>query len=43
MDWAVLDWNELAISFYRRIGARSMDEWMTFRLTGPELQHLAES
>jgi GNAT superfamily N-acetyltransferase len=41
MDWAVLDWNELAISFYRRIGARSMDEWMTFRLTGPALKRLA--
>jgi GNAT superfamily N-acetyltransferase len=41
MDWAVLDWNELAISFYRQIGARSMDEWMTFRLTGPSLRRLA--
>jgi GNAT superfamily N-acetyltransferase len=41
MDWSVLDWNELAISFYRRIGARSMDEWMTFRLTGPSLRRLA--
>ena len=41
MDWSVLDWNELAISFYRRIGARSMDEWMTFRLTGPSLRKLA--
>jgi len=41
MDWAVLDWNELAISFYRQIGARSMDEWMTFRLTGPSLRKLA--
>ena len=43
MDWAVLDWNELAISFYRQIGARSMDEWMTFRLTGPALKQLADS
>jgi GNAT superfamily N-acetyltransferase len=43
MDWAVLDWNELAISFYRRIGARSIDEWMTFRLTGPALKRLADS
>ena len=42
MDWSVLDWNELAISFYRRIGARSMDEWMTFRLTGPALKRLAD-
>ena len=41
MDWSVLTWNELAISFYRRIGAKSMDEWMTFRLTGPALRDLA--
>jgi GNAT superfamily N-acetyltransferase len=42
MDWSVLTWNELAISFYRRIGATSMDEWMTFRLTGPALARLAD-
>ena len=41
MDWSVLTWNDLAISFYRRIGAKSMDEWMTFRLTGPALRQLA--
>jgi len=41
MDWSVLTWNELAISFYRRIGAKSMDEWMTFRLTGSALRQLA--
>jgi GNAT superfamily N-acetyltransferase len=42
MDWSVLKWNELAISFYRRIGATSMDEWMTFRLTGQALSRLSE-
>lgn len=41
MDWAVLNWNELAINFYRRIGAKGMDEWTTFRLTGEELQRVA--
>lgn len=41
MDWAVLKWNELAISFYKQIGAKSMDEWMTFRLTGDALKHVA--
>jgi len=41
MDWSVLTWNELAISFYRRIGAKSMDEWMTFRLTGSALRQVA--
>src|SRR6476646_5228505 len=33
LEWNVLDWNELAISFYKGIGALPMDEWTTFRLT----------
>ena len=32
MEWAVLDWNEPAIGFYRRLGAKPMDEWTVFRL-----------
>ena len=42
LEWAVLDWNEDAIRFYRSLGARPMDEWHVFRLTGPELQTLAD-
>jgi GNAT superfamily N-acetyltransferase len=41
MDWSVLNWNELAISFYKRIGAKPMDDWTTFRLTGEALAHVA--
>src|SRR3954462_9162568 len=41
VDWSVLDWNELAISFYKRIGARPMDEWTIFRLTGEALTSFA--
>ena len=41
LEWNVLDWNELAISFYKRIGAVPMDEWTTFRLTGAPLEKLA--
>jgi len=41
MDWQVLNWNELAISFYKRIGAKPMDDWTTFRLTGDALAHVA--
>lgn len=41
LEWCVLDWNEGAIRFYRRLGAQSMDEWTTFRLTGEALQQLA--
>jgi len=42
LEWSVLDWNELAISFYRKIGAESLNEWTTFRLTGEKLKKLAE-
>jgi GNAT superfamily N-acetyltransferase len=38
MEWAVLDWNESAIAFYRRMGAHVLDEWRICRLTGSELR-----
>lgn len=41
MEWSVLDWNDLAIGFYKRIGAKPMDEWTTFRMTGSALRDLA--
>ena len=41
LEWNVLDWNQLAIDFYKRIGAHPMDDWTTFRLTGDALQTLA--
>ena len=41
LEWAVLDWNQLAIDFYRRIGARPLDDWITFRMTGEALESLA--
>jgi len=41
LDWWVLDWNQSAIAFYRRIGAVGMDEWTVNRLTGPALERLA--
>ncbi|KAE8764262.1 GNAT family N-acetyltransferase [Georgenia thermotolerans] len=37
VEWAVLDWNEPSIGFYRSLGARPQDEWTTFRLTGEAL------
>jgi GNAT superfamily N-acetyltransferase len=43
LEWAVLDWNEPSIRFYRNLGALSMDEWRIFRLTGPALEQLAAS
>ena len=41
MDWAVLDWSDLAIGFYQRIGARRLEDWRIFRLTGEALDRLA--
>lgn len=41
MEWAVLDWNEPAIQFYRKLGATPMDEWTVFRLTGEGIARLA--
>ena len=43
MEWAVLDWNEPAIKFYRTLGAKPMDEWTVFRLTRNEIAKLANS
>lgn len=37
VEWSVLDWNAPSIEFYRRMGARPLDEWTTFRLTGEAL------
>ena len=41
MEWAVLDWNEPAIRFYRSIGAQAMDGWTVYRLTGDALTRAA--
>ena len=43
MEWAVLDWNEPAIQFYRKLGAAPMEEWTVFRLTRDGISSLAES
>ena len=41
MEWAVLDWNEPAIQFYRKLGARPNDDWTIFRLTMDGISQLA--
>jgi GNAT superfamily N-acetyltransferase len=41
MEWSVLDWNQPAIEFYKKMGATPMDEWTTFRVTGGALRKLA--
>jgi GNAT superfamily N-acetyltransferase len=41
MEWAVLDWNESAIGFYRRLGAEMLEDWRICRLTGDALSRAA--
>jgi GNAT superfamily N-acetyltransferase len=43
MEWAVLNWNEPAIKFYRALGAEPLDEWTVFRLTREGIAELAKS
>jgi len=42
LKWMVLDWNALAIGFYRTMGAEFQDEWRTMRVSGDALARLAE-
>jgi len=41
LEWWVLRWNEPSIGFYDSLGGQPMDEWLTYRLDGPELDALA--
>jgi len=43
MEWAVLDWNEPAIGFYRKLGATVLEDWRICRLTGDTLAALART
>jgi GNAT superfamily N-acetyltransferase len=42
LEWSVLDWNEPAIAFYRRMGAAVLPDWRICRVTGESLTHLAD-
>ncbi len=42
MEWAVLDWNEPAIQFYRKLGGMPLEDWTVFRLTQNGIDRLAE-
>jgi GNAT superfamily N-acetyltransferase len=43
LSWAVLNWNTDAIGLYQAVGARPQDEWIVYRVSGPELSALAGS
>jgi GNAT superfamily N-acetyltransferase len=40
LEWSVLDWNAPAIGFYKKLGARLMDEWTVMRVDGAALARL---
>jgi GNAT superfamily N-acetyltransferase len=42
VEWAVLDWNEPSIGFYKKLGAVPLDDWTVFRLTGDAMTDLAK-
>jgi GNAT superfamily N-acetyltransferase len=41
LEWAVLDWNVNAIALYDAVGGKPQNEWITYRVSGPELSALA--
>jgi GNAT superfamily N-acetyltransferase len=41
LEWWVLDWNAPSIAFYRKLGAKPMDDWTVMRVDGPILAQLA--
>lgn len=42
LEWCCLDWNQPSIDFYLSLGARTMDDWTQYRVTGDTLKVLAE-
>ena len=42
LEWCCLDWNRRSIDFYLSLGAKPLDEWTTYRLTGEELSSFAK-
>ena len=43
LEWWVLDWNETAVGFYKRLGAKAMDDWTVYRVADQALDDLAAS
>ena len=43
LEWSCLDWNQPSIDFYLSLGAKRMDEWTVYRLTGETLENMAKA
>ena len=42
LEWACLDWNEPSISFYKGLGAKALEDWTVYRVTGETLVEMAK-
>ena len=42
LEWCCLDWNQPSIDFYLSLGAKPMDDWTIYRMTGDELMNFAK-
>lgn len=42
LEWCCLDWNKPSIDFYLSLGAKQLDDWTTYRITGDTLSDLAK-
>lgn len=43
LEWCCLDWNKPSIDFYLSVGAKPLDDWTIYRMTGEELKSFAEA
>lgn len=43
LEWCALDWNEPALNFYEKLGARRLDDWKMLRVEGERLRQLAQA
>lgn len=43
LEWSCLDWNEPSIGFYRSLGAKPLEDWTVYRVTGDALRSLADA
>lgn len=43
MEWTVLDWNQLAIDFYKRLGATHMENWHLYRLVRSDMENILQN
>jgi hypothetical protein len=42
MEWSVINWNEPAMAFYKKLGAEPVNDWTVFRLGKDKLEELAK-